>query len=133
MHRTHWGVESLSHGGEGETGTGPGDEFEDCRNPVDHAVAGAHGHPLEPYGSEPMLARAVERLVRQSNAGDLVLFGAYDGYEIVSFDDQIGAHGSAGGSQLHPFLIGPRGLGLENAVLEDARDLHAALMSKYST
>jgi len=65
-------------------------------------------------------------------AGDLVLFGAYDGYEIVSFDDQIGAHGSAGGSQLHPFLIGPRGLGLESAVLEDARDLHGALMSKYS-
>jgi hypothetical protein len=89
-------------------------------------------NPLEPYGSEPVLARAVERLVRPSNAGDLVLFGAYDGYEIVSFDDQIGAHGSAGGSQLHPFLIGPRGLGLESAVLEDARDLHAALMSKYS-
>src|SRR6478736_240596 len=51
MHRTHWGVESLRHGGEGETGTGPGDEFEDCCNPVDHAVAGAHGNVLEPYGS----------------------------------------------------------------------------------
>jgi len=34
-----------------------------------------------------------------------VIFGAYDGYEIVSFDDQIGAHGAAGGNQLYPFLI----------------------------
>jgi len=93
-----------------------------------------HGtNPLALYGSEPVLARAVERLVKQTNAGDLVLFGAYDGYEIVCFDDQIGAHGSAGGSQLHPFLIAPRSLGLENALLEDARDLHAALMSKYAT
>src|SRR3954465_575780 len=96
-------------------------------------VSGVSGtNPLESYGTEQRLARAVERLVRQSNAGDLVLFGSYDGYEIVSFDDQIGAHGAAGGSQLHPFLIGPRGLGLETAVLEDARDLHGALMSKYS-
>ena len=90
-------------------------------------------NPLEPYGTEPVLARAVERLVRQTNAGDLVLFGAFDGYEIVCFDDQVGAHGAAGGSQLHPFLIAPQSLGLESAVLEDARDLHGALMMKYAT
>jgi hypothetical protein len=28
-----------------------------------------------------------------------VLFGAYDGYDIVSFDDQVGEHGSAGGDE----------------------------------
>jgi hypothetical protein len=99
----------------------------------DGALVDVRGaNPLEPYGTEPLLARAVERLVRQANAGDLVLFGAFDGYEIVCFDDQIGAHGSAGGSQLHPFLIAPRSLGLESAVLEDARDLHGALMTKYA-
>jgi hypothetical protein len=54
------------------------------------------GNPLTPYGTDPLTVRAIESLVRQPNAGDLVLFGAYDGYEIVSFDDQIGAHGSAG-------------------------------------
>jgi type I phosphodiesterase/nucleotide pyrophosphatase len=100
---------------------------------VDGAVVDVVGiNPLEPYGSQPVLARAVERLVRQPNAGDLVLFGAYDGYEIVCFDDQVGAHGAAGGSQLYPFLIAPRSLGLENAVLEDARDLHGALMTRYA-
>lgn len=89
-------------------------------------------NPLEPYGSEPPLLRALERLVRQPNAGDLVLFGAYDGYDIVSFDDQVGAHGSAGGNQLYPFLMAPRHLGLQDAVLEDARDVHAALMKRYA-
>jgi len=131
-------VELLAHPGIGLIGTIDGDavrvESATGRAFITAGVVGdvSGTNPLEPYGTEPALARAVERLVRQSNAGDLVLFGAYDGYEIVSFDDQIGAHGAAGGSQLHPFLIGPRGLGLESAVLDDARDLHAALMSKYS-
>ena len=89
-------------------------------------------NPLAPFGTERPLLRALERLVRQPNAGDLVLFGAYDGYDIVSFDDQIGAHGSAGGAQLYPFLMAPRSLGLQHAVLEDARDLHGALMARYA-
>jgi hypothetical protein len=100
---------------------------------VDGAIVEAHGvNPLEVYGTEPALVRAFERLVRQPNAGDLVLFGAYDGYEIVCFDDQVGAHGAAGGNQLYPFLIAPRSLGLDEAVLEDARDLHGALMARYA-
>jgi len=90
-------------------------------------------NPLEPYGTEPPLLRSVERLVRQQNAGDLVLFGAYDGYEIVSFDDQIGAHGAAGGNQVYPFIMGPASLGLDGLVLEDARDLHSGLMMRYVT
>ena len=88
-------------------------------------VAGEN--PLAPYGTERPLLRAVERLVRQPNAGDLVIFGAYDGYEIVSFDDQIGAHGAAGGNQLYPFIIGPRSMRLDTATIEDARDLHPLL------
>ena len=132
-------AELLAHPGIGLIGTLDGSRVR-VENPkgrafiVDGEVSALSGrNPLEPYGTEPLLARAVERLVKQTNAGDLVLFGAYDGYEIVCFDDQVGAHGSAGGSQLHPFLIAPQQLGLENAVLEDARDLHGALMSKYAT
>jgi hypothetical protein len=84
-------------------------------------------NPLEPYGTDPLIARAVERLVRQPNSGDLVLFGAYDGYEIVSFDDQVGAHGSAGGDQTWPFLIAPSSFGIRETTIEDARDLHGVL------
>ena len=76
--------------------------------------------------------RAIEALVRQPNAGDIVLFGAYDGYEIVSFDDQIGAHGSAGGDQVWPFLIAPGALGTGAGAIENARDIHRVVMSHYA-
>jgi hypothetical protein len=89
-------------------------------------------NPLEPYGTAPYIVRAVRDLVSQPNAGDLVLFGAYDGYEIVSFDDQIGAHGSAGGDQVWPFIITPPDLDLSRAILEDARDIHSAVMCRYA-
>jgi hypothetical protein len=89
-------------------------------------------NPLAPYGTEPPLLRALERLVRQPNAGDLVMFGAYDGYETVSFDDQVGAHGAAGGDQAYPFLIAPASLGLDRETIEDARDIHRVLMSRYA-
>jgi len=76
--------------------------------------------------------RAVESLVGQSNAGDCVLFGSYDGYDIISFDDQVGAHGSAGGDQVYPFIISPERLGLASEILEDARDIHRTVLARYA-
>jgi hypothetical protein len=90
-------------------------------------------NPLEPYGTSSLVIRALERLVWQPNTGDLTIFGAYDGYEIVSFDDQIGAHGAAGGNQLHPFLIGPPALDLDHQTIDDPRDVHRVILSKYVT
>ncbi|HEY4955796.1 MAG TPA: alkaline phosphatase family protein [Gemmatimonadaceae bacterium] len=90
-------------------------------------------NPLEAYGTESYQLRAIESLVRQSNCGDLVLFGAFDGYEIVSFDDQVGAHGSAGGDQVYPFLITPGGLIAAGERIEDAKDIHRLVMLKYAT
>jgi hypothetical protein len=90
-------------------------------------------NPLEPYGTAPYVIRAVRDLVAQPNAGDMVLFGAYDGYEIVSFDDQVGAHGCAGGDQVWPFIITPPDLDLSRVVLEDARDIHSAVMCRYAS
>jgi hypothetical protein len=100
---------------------------------VDGAVQVLDGeNPLAPYGTDQLTVRAIESLVRQPNAGDLVLFGAYDGYEIVSFDDQIGAHGSAGGDQVWPFLIAPGSLGIANERIENARDVHRVIMTRYA-
>ncbi|HEY3258312.1 MAG TPA: alkaline phosphatase family protein [Gemmatimonadaceae bacterium] len=89
--------------------------------------------PLEPYGTESYQLRAIESLVGQPNCGDCVLFGAFNGYEIISFDDQIGAHGSAGGDQVYPFLITPAGLVAANEKIEDARDIHRVVLAKYIT
>lgn len=88
-------------------------------------------NPFDTYGKAPMVARAVESLVMQPNAGDCVLFGAFDGETIISFDDQVGAHGSAGGDQVLPFIVAPAWLDLENETLEDARDIHRAVMLRY--
>ena len=136
--RAHLYTELLAHEGIGLIAalSGPVVHVESARGRAlinDGAVEVIGGvNPLAIYGTEPTLPRAVERLVRQSNAGDLVLFGAYDGYEIVCFDDQVGAHGAAGGNQLAPFLIAHRSLGLDDAVLDDARDIHRALMVRYA-
>jgi len=89
-------------------------------------------NPLEIFGTEPYVLRAVESLVTQPNAGDCVLFGAFDGYDIVSFDDQVGAHGSAGGDQVYPFIISPERLGLAVESLEDARDIHRTVLARYA-
>ena len=91
----------------------------------------AGGNPLAAYGTDPCVVRAVRDLVLQPNSGDLVLFGAYDGYDIVSFDDQVGAHGSAGGDQVYPFLITPPDLDLSDTTIEDARDVHRVVMRRY--
>jgi len=89
-------------------------------------------NPLEIFGTEPYVLRAVESLVNQPNAGDCVLFGEYDGYDIISFDDQVGAHGSAGGDQVYPFLISPERLGLVTETLENARDIHRTILARYA-
>ena len=89
-------------------------------------------NPLDPYGRDPLTVGAIEALVRQPNAGDLVLFGAYDGYEIISFDDQVGAHGSAGGDQVWPFLIAPPSLGVGTERIDNARDIHRVIMRRYA-
>lgn len=88
-------------------------------------------NPLATYGTSKSVVRAVRDLILQPNSGDIVLFGAYDGYDIVSFDDQVGAHGSAGGDQVYPFIITPQDLDLSDEVIEDARDVHRVVMSRY--
>jgi len=90
-------------------------------------------NPLEHYAAETHELRAIESLVLQPNCGDIVVFGEYDGREIVSFDDQVGAHGSSGGDQVYPFLITPDGLLDPGETIEDARDIHRVVMLKYAS
>lgn len=100
---------------------------------ADGAIVSLTGaNPLTKYGADRETLAAIEALVRQTNAGDCVLFGEYDGKEIVSFDDQVGAHGSAGGDQVRPFILAPESLRLEDAPLENARDIHRAVMLRYA-
>ena len=64
---------------------------------------------LRPYGEAAELLPALRRFAENEAAGDLILFGAYNGERIACFDDQVGGHGSVGGEQMRPFLILPAG------------------------
>jgi hypothetical protein len=88
--------------------------------------------PLLHYASSAVERQAISRLAEMSNAGDLILFGAYDPEQdlCVCFDDQVGAHGALGGRQGWPFLLTARGLVPDGHVIDDPVDLHP-LFSRY--
>ncbi|HEX6133398.1 MAG TPA: alkaline phosphatase family protein [Longimicrobiales bacterium] len=90
--------------------------------------------PLRNYASTDVERAAIADLARMRNAGDLILFGAYDPDQdyCICFDDQIGAHGAMGGRQSWPFLLTPRGLVPESYVINDPMDLHP-LFRRYTT
>jgi hypothetical protein len=87
-------------------------------------LAGAN--PLDGYAAGPVDYAEIARLAQCRNAGDLVLFGAYDAErdECICFDDQVGAHGAMGGSQSWPFIMAPRGLIADDYEIRDPLDLH---------
>jgi hypothetical protein len=136
--RAHLYATLLAHAGIGLVATRVGEDVHLESREGRAAIVGeslevlAGTNPLAPYGSEEYVVRAVRDLVTQANTGDIVLFGAFDGYEIVSFDDQVGAHGSAGGDQMYPFLITPPTLDVAAERLEDARDIHRVVMRRYA-
>jgi len=85
--------------------------------------------PLEHYAATERERRAVVSLVRQDDAGDFVLFGAWDpGRDTcICFDDQVGAHGAMGGAQYWPFLLTRPGLVPPDFVLDGPLSLHELL------
>ncbi|MGH7469499.1 MAG: alkaline phosphatase family protein [Longimicrobiales bacterium] len=89
--------------------------------------------PLRDYAESRVERRAIAQLVAQHNAGDLVLFGAYDREkdQCICFDDQVGAHGAMGGRQSWPFLMAARGLVADEYTINDPLDLHP-ILSRYS-
>jgi hypothetical protein len=82
--------------------------------------------PLAAFAPDAVERRAVLHLVRLRNAGDLVLFGAYDPVNDVQvcFDDQVGAHGALGGRQFWPFILSAPGLISDRYPIADPLDLH---------
>jgi hypothetical protein len=82
--------------------------------------------PLAEYAPGPPERNAILHLMGLENAGDLVLFGAYDPEQDVQvcFDDQVGAHGALGGRQFWPFFLSAPGLVPERYEIRDPLDLH---------
>jgi hypothetical protein len=85
--------------------------------------------PLQDYAESSTERRAIVELAGMQNAGDIILFGAYDPRSdtCICFDDQVGAHGAMGGPQSWPFVLTPRGLIPPAYEIEDPLDLHPLL------
>lgn len=89
-------------------------------------------NPLAPYDDAgPLGRRALERMGGFRNAGDLILFGAYDERGYVCFDDQVASHGALGGPQFWPFLLLPNDPRFDHLAITDPRDLYAQVFLTY--
>ncbi|HEV2476751.1 MAG TPA: alkaline phosphatase family protein, partial [Candidatus Dormibacteraeota bacterium] len=83
---------------------------------------------LARFDDPDVLSEQLRRLNSFERAGDLVLFGAYDGAKQVNFEAQVGGHGSIGGQQLHPFLLAKREWGFETSDVTNASGLYPLLV-----
>ena len=88
-------------------------------------------HPLEGYGDLDWAVDQVVRLARFPHAGDLILFGAWDGERVVCFEEQVACHGGLGGPQDWPFLAFPPGERLSPGAIENAEEVYARLVRIY--
>ena len=83
---------------------------------------------LERFDKPEILAQQLRRLNAFDVAGDLVIFGSYDGEKQVNFEDQVGGHGSIGGDQLHPFLLVKTTWAFDTSFVTNASDLYPMLV-----
>jgi hypothetical protein len=85
------------------------------------------GHnPLHRLPEPWLAAEQVCRIASFPQSGDLILFGSYDPGEdlVVSFENQIAAHGGLGGAQDYPFIMYPRSVNWDLVHVRDSRDLY---------
>jgi hypothetical protein len=104
-------------------------------------LAGGHRYSLEaplsaeslallaPYDEPSVLAAQLRRLNSFERAGDLVVFGTYDGSTQVNFEQQVGGHGSIGGDQLHPFVLARKKWDFDTSGITNAAELYPLLVS----
>ena len=83
---------------------------------------------LERLDEPEVIAAQLRHLNSFERSGDLVVFGRYDGRKQVNFENQVGGHGSAGGAQLHPFLLVKKTWRFDTSRVLRAADLHPMLV-----
>ena len=82
---------------------------------------------LAPYDDPDILREQLSRLNSFDASGDVVVFGSFVAGKQVNFEDQAGGHGSIGGEQLHPFVLGRKEWQLQTSAVRGAHELHPVL------
>jgi hypothetical protein len=87
--------------------------------------------PLLAYTDPRWAAGQIARLARFPHSGDLILLGAWDGTQIVTFEEQIATHGGLGGPQDWPFFASSTGERVSVRGTENAEDMYARFSTAY--
>jgi hypothetical protein len=76
-------------------------------------------------------AEQVARLAHFPHSGDLILFGRWDGEQVVSFEDQVASHGGVGGPQDWPFIaFSPKERFISRRI-ENSEEVYSRLVGIY--
>lgn len=86
---------------------------------------------LSVYDEPELMRRQLIELARMPSAGDLLVFGAYDGTTVINFEDHGGAHGGLGGPQMFPFMVAPVTVDADFDNVRDATDLNPLFVQRY--
>lgn len=74
---------------------------------------------------------SVEKFCRFKNAGDLILFGEYNGSHIINFENQLGAHGGIGGKQNMPFAVWHNSIPFDFGSVNNSCKIYEFLYNSY--
>jgi len=88
-------------------------------------------NPLQGFSQPAWAAAQIARLARFPHAGDLILFGAWDGQRVVCFEEQVASHGGLGGPQAAPFMAYPRRERLRPEAIENSEGVYALFAALY--
>ncbi len=88
-------------------------------------------HPLAPFGEVDYVAHQVHQLAHFPHAGDLIVFGAVEDGQVVSFEEQVAAHGGLGGPQMQSFIAHPPECPLQSETLTEPQALYAYFVQRY--
>lgn len=86
---------------------------------------------LATFDNPDLIRSHLIQLADMPSAGDLLVFGAYDGDTVISFEDHAGSHGGLGGVQHFPFMAAPAGLCTSFEEVTDATELHPIFSRRY--
>ncbi|MGC9333681.1 MAG: hypothetical protein ACP5JJ_06000, partial [Anaerolineae bacterium] len=90
-------------------------------------------HPLAHLDDRKSATEQIVRLVHFPHAGDLILFGAWDGERVICFEEQVACHGGLGGPQDYPFIAFPPGQPISPREIANAEDMYEQLMAVYGS
>jgi hypothetical protein len=93
---------------------------------ISHDIDRLRGvNPLSNLANPADQAAQIDYVASFPHAGDLMLLGAWEDGQVISFEDQIGTHGGLGGPQEEPFILFPAEINWHVRTVKNSCDLYS--------